>query len=228
MTTGRFSRAWRRTSDRWDRSRIPPAFDEGTVWEKVTQKDRHIGARRRTILHLDDFFTVAETFVLAESDFVGHWSSEATVSPPPASAWTGYRFRLGTGAETSFTNEDPQTVPRFGVYPLLVSIPFEAGHLRAAAILDDRTGAAAEDTHLVSVGWDDTVNAQWWRIDQYHDGEPIAGYWLDAQHRLMRSDWMGAILTVVPTEAEAIGDLPIRHLFDDESDEPAEQPELEA
>lgn len=213
MTRERFSGMWRRTSDRWDRSRVPPAFDEGTTWEKVVQGERHIGARRRTIAQLEESFIVSEIFVLAESDFVGYWSSAVQVSPPSGAVWSGYTFRLGEGEETRFANEDPQKIPRFGSYPLLVSIPFEAGHLKAAALIDDRTGAEAEDTHLVSVGWDDAVNAQWWRVDQYHDGEPIASYWLDAQHRLMRSDWMGAVLTVVPGQAEAIGDLPIGHLF---------------
>ena len=35
----------------------------------------------------------------------------------------------------------------------------------------------------------------------------MAAYWLDAQHRLMRSDWDGATLEYIESQGEALGEL---------------------
>lgn len=207
MTEKRISRVWRRASDRWDRSRVPPAFDEGTRWERVEQEGRHIGARRRTILHHDDGLQITEVFALAEGEFIASWSMSMLLTAPPEPTWTSYSFVIGGLERTHIERQDQSAVPRFGIYATVAQVPFEAGYLKATSLLDDRSGEAQEDSHLVSVGWDDEVNGQWWRIDHYHDGDRMAAYWLDAQHRLMRSDWNGAILDYVESQTEAFGDL---------------------
>ncbi|MDH5373783.1 MAG: hypothetical protein OEX97_12640 [Acidimicrobiia bacterium] len=207
MTEGRVSRVWRRASDRWDRSRVPPPFEEGTTWERIDRKGAHIGVRRRVIVHYDDGLQIEETLALAEGGFVASWCGAMTLTAPPEPRWTGYSFFIGSGDPVSFSSEDDTAFPRFGLYAVIVRVPFEAGHLKAIMVLDDRTGEVADASHLVSVGWDEAINGQWWRIDQYHDGERRAAYWLDAQHRLMRSDWLGAILTRVDGQATATGDL---------------------
>ena len=207
MTEKRIARAWRRASDKWDRSRVPPAFDEGTRWERVEQAGRHIGARRRTISHLEDGLRIDEVFALAEGEFVGFWSTSMRLTAPPEPTWTEYSFAVGENEQVTYERQVDSTVPRFGIYPTVAQVPFEAGHLNAASLLDDRSGEVQEDCHLVSVGWDDDVNGQWWRIDQYHDGDRMAAYWLDAQHRLMRSDWDGATLEYIGSKGEALGEL---------------------
>ncbi len=222
MTENRMSRVWRRASDRWDRNRVPPPFDEGTTWERVEQRDSHIGVRRRIVVHLEDSIRIDDTFALAEGDFIGSWSASMDLTAPPESIWTSYTFAVGNGDPVTYACEDDTVIPRFGIYPVLVKVPFEAGHLKAITVLDDRTGATADVSHLVSVGWDEAVNGQWWRIDQYHDGERRAAYWLDAQHRLKRSDWDGAVLAASPSRSVALGDLAdtLGHLFSEEP-EPA-------
>lgn len=207
MTEKRIARVWRRASDKWDRSRVPPAFDEGTRWERVEQAGRHIGARRRMISHLEDGLRIDEVFALAEGEFVGFWSMNMCLTAPPEPTWTAYSFAVGENERVTFERQVDSTVPRFGIYPIVAQVPFEAGHLNAASLLDDRSGEVQEDCHLVSVGWDDDVNGQWWRIDQYHDGDRMAAYWLDAQHRLMRSDWDGATLEYIESKDEALGEL---------------------
>ncbi|MFW2340176.1 MAG: hypothetical protein ACN4GK_09025 [Acidimicrobiia bacterium] len=207
MTEKRIARVWRRASDKWDRSRVPPAFDEGTRWERVEQAGRHIGARRRMISHLEDGLRIDEVFALAEGEFVGFWSMNMRLTAPPEPTWTAYSFAVGENERVTFERQVDSTVPRFGIYPIVAQVPFEAGHLNAASLLDDRSGEVQEDCHLVSVGWDDDVNGQWWRIDQYHDGDRMAAYWLDAQHRLMRSDWDGATLEYIESKDEALGEL---------------------
>lgn len=207
MTEGRVSRVFRRASDKWDRGRVPPAFDAGTIWERIQQGSNHIGARRRIITHLADSLLVEETLALAEAGFVGSWHGSLSLTAPPEPTWTSYSFAIGDGEPVSYTCEDETTIPRFALYPVLVRIPFEAGHLKAIRVLDDRTGRAADESHLVSVGWDEAINGQWWRVDQYHEGEKRAAYWLDAQHRLMRSDWEGAVLVVAESRAAGLGDL---------------------
>ncbi|MDF1595805.1 MAG: hypothetical protein P1T08_06880 [Acidimicrobiia bacterium] len=212
------SRVWRRASDRWDRSRVPPPFDEGTTWERIEQRDRHIGARRRSIVHLEESLRIDDTFALAEGGFIGSWSASMDLTAPPESIWTSYTFTVGDGDPVTYPCEDEMVVPRFGIYPILVKVPFEAGHLKAITVLDDRTGEVADVSHLVSVGWDEAINGQWWRIDQYHDGERRAAYWLDAQHRLSRSDWDGAVLVASPSRSAALGDLAeaLDHVFGEE------------
>ena len=207
MTEKRIARVWKRASKTWDRSRVPPAFDEGTRWDRVEQAGRHIGARRRTISHLEDGLQIDEVFALAEGDFVGFWSTSMHLTAPPEPTWTAYSFAVGDNDKISIERQDESAIPRFGIYSTLAQVPFEAGHLKATSLLDDRSGMVQEDCHLVSVGWDDEVNGQWWRIDQYHDGDRMAAYWLDAQHRLMRSDWEGATLQYVESESDALGDL---------------------
>lgn len=207
MTEGRVSRAFRRASDKWDRGRVPPAFDTGTTWERIQQGSNHIGARRRVITHLEDSLLVDETLALAEGEFIGSWRGSLSLTAPPEPTWTAYSFAIGDAEPTSYICEDETTIPRFALYPVLVRVPFEAGHLKAIRVLDDRTGRVADESHLVSVGWDEAINGQWWRIDQYHEGEKRAAYWLDAQHRLMRSDWEGAILVAAESRAEGLGDL---------------------
>lgn len=207
MTGRRVSGVFRKATDRWERGRIPPPFDEGTTWEQITQGDRHIGARRRVISHLDDGIRVDERLALAEGDFVAYWSGSLTLTPPPDPVWTGYRFSVGDADEASYENDADTTIPRFALYAVVVRVPFEAGHLKQILVMDDRTGRIEDESHLVSVGWDEEINGRWWRIDQYHEGDRRAAYWLDAQHRLMRSDWMGAVLTVAGSRTDAIGEL---------------------
>ena len=207
MSENRVTRAFRKASDRWDRGRVPPAFDEGTTWEKIQQQANHIGARRRRVVHLEDSLLVEETLALAEGDFVEFWSSSLSLTVPPDPVWTTHTFSIGDAEPVTYTCEDNSTIPRFALYPVVVKVPFEAGYLQAITVLDDRTGEVEDDSHLVSVGWDEAVNGKWWRIDQYHDGERRAAYWLDAQHRLKRSDWEGAVLVVMPSRYDALGDL---------------------
>jgi hypothetical protein len=201
------SKVWRRASDGWDRTRVPPAFDAGTTWERIEQGERHIGARRRVIDHIEESLRIEETLALAEGAFVGTWSSSMSLTGTPEPTWTSYTFAIGEDDPVTYRCESEAAVPRFAAYPVIVKVPFEAGHLNPFTVLDDRTGKVADESTLVSVGWDEAVNGQWWRIDQYNEGERRAAYWLDAQHRLMRSDWEGAALVRVGTRAEALGDL---------------------
>jgi hypothetical protein len=163
--------------------------------------------RRRTVVHLEDSIRIDDIFALAEGDFIGSWWASMDLTAPPEFIWTTYTFAVGNGDPVTYACEDETVIPRFGIYPVLVKVPFEAGYLKAITVLDDRTGSIADVSHLVSVGWDEAVNGQWWRIDQYQDGERRATYWLDAQHRLKRSDWDGAVLADSPSRSAALGDL---------------------
>ncbi len=207
MTGGRGPGVFRRATDRWERGRIPPPFDEGTTWERITQADSHIGVRRRIISHLEDGIRIDERLALAEGEFLAHWSGSLTLTPPPEPVWTSYEFSVGETAPVTLQRESDAGIPRFGLYAVVVRVPFEAGHLKRIEVLDDRTGDVEGESHLVSVGWDEAINGRWWRVDQYHEGDRRASYWLDAQHRLMRSDWIGAVLTAAEIRSEALGDL---------------------
>lgn len=210
MSGGRFADVLRRAAQRWDRGKVPPALDEGTTWERIQQKGRHIGARRRDIVHLEDSIRIDETLALAEGGYVGSWLSSLSLTTPPDPAWTAYSFSIGGEDPTTFVCESPESIPRFALYSVVTGIPFEAGLLTAITVLDDRTGEVSDESHLVSVGWDVAINGEWWRVDQYHEGERRAAYWLDAQHRLMRSDWEGAVLVATGSRAEALGDLAVQ------------------
>ena len=207
MSEGRVSRAFRLASERWDRGKVPPAFDEGTTWERIQQKGSHIGARRRVIVHLEDSIRIDEMLALTEGGFVGSWFGSLSLTAPPDPSWTAYSFSIGGKDPVTFLCDDVQSIPRFAIYPVVAAVPFEAGLLKAITVLDDRTGEASDESHLVSVGWDEAINGQWWRIDQYHEGERRAAYWLDAQHRLKRSDWEGAVLVATESRDEALGGL---------------------
>lgn len=207
MSEGRVSRALRRASERWDRGKVPPAFDEGTTWERIQQKGRHIGARRRLIVHLEDSIRIDERLALTEGEFVGSWFGSLSLTAPPDPSWTAYSFAIGGEDPFTYMCDDVQSIPRFALYPVVAGVPFEAGLLKPITVLDDRTGEVSDESHLVSVGWDEAINGQWWRIDQYHEGERRAAYWLDAQHRLMRSDWEGAVLVATESRDEALGGL---------------------
>jgi hypothetical protein len=159
------------------------------------------------VVHLEDSIRIDETLALTEGAFVGFWFASLSLTAPPEPSWTVYSFSIDGEDPVTFPCEDAQSIPRFALYPVVAGVPFEAGLLKAITVLDDRTGEVSDDSHLVSVGWDEAINGQWWRIDQYHDGERSAAYWLDAQHRLMRSDWDGAVLVATASRDEALGGL---------------------
>lgn len=101
--------------------------------------------------------------------------------------------------------------PRYGNYPLIVTMPFEVGYRVPFTQIDDASGTVFGKIELVSQGWRSVqVGGQpmkLWLVDEYSRVRLGNRYWLDEQRRIRLTQWQGATSRWVATKAEAFAGL---------------------
>ena len=100
------------------------------------------------------------------------------------------------------------TRPSYGNFPLVVTMPFEEGHIRSYTQVEDGSCTVLGKAELVSKGFEEVRGNQeesrLWRVDEYLNGQAGNSYWLDENRQLKLSQWKGAISFQVATKTEAL------------------------
>ncbi len=199
----------------------------GEVWESFFIEGHKVGFLRRVTTTTETPNLLVSTLYImyGTATFQHTFSFYDKVGYPPHS----YLFDTNDGApihvrladnklicqvdEEIFTEIVPANArPSYGNYPLIVTIPFEAGFKHTFSQIDDASGTLQGITELVSHGWENIVIDnqcyQLWRVDEYTNNQLCSRYWLDENRCLRQSQWQGAVSYWAATKEEAFNDLP--------------------
>ncbi len=205
----------------WERAKSGRPLETGDQWETISHGYRKVGFLHRTISTPDDDATLVTQVVAVELagppawattsmriEPGGDWSAYVLTRPgrtPVTWRWDGAALR-GAGAEVPW---QAPPVPSLGFYPIVTTLPLEAGHVREVTVLADDAATAEGSGAFVAHGWESVgeEEEQLWRVDHFVEGRRSATFWLDVAHRIRLADWVGAICRMVTDADEALAGL---------------------
>jgi len=199
----------------------------GEVWESFFIEGRKVGFLRRvtSVFENPNILVSTLTIMYGRATFQHTFSFYDSVGYPPHS----YLFDTNDGApvhvrfvddemicqvdEDIFTEIVPADArPSYGYFPLVVTMPFEQGAKLSFTSLEDASCVVQGTTELVSQGWEHVViegqSLRLWLVGEYTNGQLGNRYWLDEHRRIRQSQWLGAKSVWVPSQEEALSNLP--------------------
>lgn len=199
----------------------------GEVWESFFIEGHKVGFLRRvtSISENPNILVSTLTIMYGRASFQHTFSFYDSVGYPPYS----YLFDTNDGApvHARFVGDEMicqvdddifvETVPAdarpsYGYYPLVVTVPFEKGFKLSFTPIEDASCTIQGVTELVSHGWENVIlneqSLQLWLVSEYTNGQLGNRYWLDEHRRIRQSQWLGAKSVWVPSQEEALSNLP--------------------
>ncbi len=215
----------------------------GEVWESFFIEGHKVGFLRRVtaVSQTPNILITTLTIMYGSATFQHQFSFYDEVGYPAHS----YLFDTDNGAavhvrfsgnemvcqvdEHTFKEAVPADArPSYGIYPLLLTMPFEEGFRLSFTQIEDASRTVQGKIELVSHGWEDVIvdgqQLRLWRIVEYSHGQPRNRYWLDKNRRIRLTHWQGATSCWVASKEEVFSSLPTelveqaRKLIDEEAD----------
>ncbi|KAA3660782.1 MAG: hypothetical protein DWQ04_18390 [Chloroflexi bacterium] len=199
----------------------------GEVWESFFIEGRKVGFLRRvtSVSENPNILVSTLTIMYGRARFQHTFSFYDAAGYSPHS----YLFDTNDGApvhvqfagdemicqvdEDIFTEKVPADArPSYGYFPLVITMSFEKGAKLSFTSIEDASCVVQGPTELVSHGWEDVViegqSLRLWLVGEYTNGQLGNRYWLDEHRRIRQSHWQGAKSIWVPSQEEALSNLP--------------------
>jgi len=208
---------------------VSELFAAQEIWEAFLVDGKKSGFLRRQIRRAaGDLVEIDLSVAFVSDDELIRFRHGFAFRDAPGFPWTSYRLERPDRAVTAIRFDGaqvsgevagssiempvpPGTVPSYGFYPHVLSMPFEEGYRRRLPALEDASCTLLPEVDLVSVGWETIrlldVREHLWRIDELGDEEGANTYWLDADRRLRKADWEGIESIRVPGREQALAGL---------------------
>jgi hypothetical protein len=199
----------------------------GEVWESFFIEGQKVGFLRRitAVSSSPNIFTTTLHIIYGTARFRHKFSFYNAVGYPAHS----YLFDTNDGAPVQVKFVENQMIcqvdediftetisgnarPRYGSYPLVVTMPFSEGAKVSFTQIDDGACTVLGQAELISHGWDNVVidgqHLKLWLVGEYTSGQPGNRYWLDESRRVRQTQWRGATSRWVASKEEAFSGFP--------------------